>query len=106
MDMTKCLSSITQKRGNLTDDEINEIKKYSCAWGCDICQNVCPHTQKAAQNGTIYTEVDFFKTQRTSYLTSNMIEEMNNEEFSERAYSWRGKKVILRNLTLLEGGEK
>lgn len=106
MEISKCLSSITQKKGDLTVDEIDTIKKHGCAWGCDICQNACPHTKKAIKNGTIYTKVDFFKTQRTPYLTSDMIEEMNDEEFSKRAYSWRGKKVIMRNLTLLEGGEK
>ena len=106
MEITKCLSSITQKKGDLTVDEIDKIKKHGCAWGCDICQNVCPHTKKAFKNGTIFTEIDFFKTERTPFLTSNMIEEMSDEEFSKRAYSWRGKKVIKRNLTLLEGGEK
>ena len=106
MDITKCLSSITQKKGDLSDEEITLIKKYECAWGCDICQNVCPHTKKAIKNETIYTNIDFFKTERTPYLTSELIENMGDDEFSKRAYSWRGKKVIARNLKILEGGEK
>ena len=58
MDISKCLSSITQKKGNLSDEEINFIEKHECAWGCDICQTVCPHTKKAIKNGTIYDAVN------------------------------------------------
>ena len=106
MDIEKCLSSVTQKKGNLTENEIALIKKHGCAWGCDICQRVCPYTQKAIQNGTIYTNIDFFKTNRTPLLCSDLINNMNEDEFKKRAYSWRGKKTILRNLNILEGKEK
>lgn len=105
MDIKKCLSSLTQKKGDLSDDEIELIKKYKCVWGCDICQNVCPYTQKAIQNGTIYTNVDFFKENRTPLLTSEIIENMDDNEFKTRAYSWRGKKTIKRNLNVIEGRE-
>ncbi len=106
MDISKCLSSLTQKKGELTNDEISLIKAHGCAWGCDICQMACPHTKKAIKNGTIYTNIEFFKTGRTPYLESKMIDEMSDEEFSSRAYSWRGKKTIKRNLEILEGKEK
>ena len=106
MNIDKCLSSITQKKGDLNEDEIDLIKKHNCSWGCDICQKVCPYTNKAIQNKTIYTDVDFFKTNRTPLLTSEIINDMSNEEFKSRAYSWRGKKTILRNLQILEGKEK
>lgn len=105
MDIAKCLSSITQKKGELNNEEISLIKKYECAWGCDICQNACPYTKKAKQKGSIYTNIDFFKNERTPHITSAMIKGMCNEQFSARAYSWRGKNVILRNLKILEGKE-
>ncbi len=105
MDIERCLSSITQKKSELNEEEISLIKKHGCAWGCDICQKACPYTLKAINNGTIYTDVDFFKNERTPFLTSEIIEEMNDEEFKARAYSWRGKKVIKRNLEIIEGKE-
>ena len=105
MDISKCLSSITQKKGNLNEEEIELIKKYSCAWGCDICQNACPYTKNAIKNGTIYTNIDFFKNERTPYLNSTTIDEMSDEQFSMRAYSWRGKNTIKRNLLILEEKE-
>ena len=57
----QCLSALTQKKGALTDNEAAHISKYGSAWGCDKCQEVCPYTLRAIKNGTIYTNIDFFK---------------------------------------------
>lgn len=97
-----CLSALTQKKGELTEDEKNIIRKYKSAWGCDICQQVCPVTEKAIKCGSIYTPIEFFKIDRTEHLTSALIENMSDEEFKSRAYSWRGKQTVLRNLKILE----
>lgn len=97
----ECLSSLTQKKGALTDEEIKSIQKYGCAWGCDICQDTCPYTQKAIKNGTIYTPIDFFSENLTPKLDKDTILSMSDEEFSLRAYSWRKKETILRNLEIL-----
>ena len=100
-----CLSSITQKKGELTEKETKLITQNKCAWGCDICQQVCPHTKNAISNGTIFTPISFFKENLTPTLTHDMISQMSDDEFSKRAYSWRGKSVIMRNLKILEGKE-
>lgn len=96
----ECLSSITQKKGELTELEINLIKKYGCAWGCDICQEVCPHTKKAKSSGTIYTNNEWF-TQNV-VLTPSEESLENDEDFKSRAYSWRGKPTILRNIKIIK----
>lgn len=97
----ECLSSLTQKKGSLTENEINIIKEYGSAWGCDICQNVCPHTKRAIINKTIYTDIDFFKSHLTPNITSEIIDNMSDEEFLCRAYSWRKRETILRNLDII-----
>ena len=101
-DCGECLSAITQRKGELCEREVDTIKKYGTAWGCDICSEVCPHTRRATANGTIYTDIPFFKTELTPTLTKKLVEDMSDEEFSRRAYSWRKKETILRNLTILE----
>ena len=101
LNKSECLSAITQKKGELTKQEEELIKAHRTAWGCDICQRVCPHTQKAIQNGTITSPVEFFKKDRMPSPTYEDIFNMCDREFSERAYSWRGRAVILRNLKLL-----
>lgn len=98
----ECLSAITQKKGELTEYEISIIKKHGSAWGCDLCSEVCPHTQKAIQNGTIYTDIPFFIGELTPKLSKEAVTNMSDEEFSRRAYSWRKKETVLRNLTILE----
>ena len=74
--MDACLSAITQKKGELNDLEVNQIKESKCAWGCDICQEVCPYTKKAILNGTIYTSIDYFNKNLTPLLKSEDIEKL------------------------------
>lgn len=97
----ECLSAITQKKGELTDCERALIKQNKSAWGCDICQAVCPVTKMAINNGTVFTEIDYFKNGRIEKLTEELVTNMNDEEFKSRAFSWRGKAPLLRNLTIL-----
>lgn len=94
----ECLSAITQKKGELNQKEISLMQKYNTFWGCDICQEVCPHTRNAIKNGSIFTNIDFFKEYNTPHLSKDIISAMSDEEFSKRAYSWRGREVLLRNL--------
>lgn len=97
----ECLSAITQKKGNLDDSEKALIKKYGL-WGCDICAEVCPHTKKAISEGTIYSPIKFFSENALPFLTYNALNNMSDYEFLQRAYSWRGKKTILRNAEIAE----
>ena len=97
-----CLSALTQKKGVLTTSEIDLIRRFQTVWGCDICQQVCPHTQKALENGTIYTPIPFFQENQISSLTTDLINEMTQAVFEARAYAWRGKEPILRNLKIIE----
>jgi len=99
----ECLSAITQKKGLLSDSEAALIKKYGL-WGCDICSEVCPHTKKSLQNGSIYSPIDFFNTLELPYLTYEKVSQMSEEEFSQRAFSWRGRDTILRNIKI--GGDQ
>ena len=98
----ECLSAITQKKGILSEDEISVIRDHCSAWGCDICSEVCPHTEAARKSGTLYTNIPFFNDHLTPKLTKELVENMSDEDFSRRAYSWRKKETILRNLSILE----
>ncbi len=97
-----CLSSLTQKKGELTDFEKQWIKQYGSVWGCDICQEVCPYTKRAKELGSIYSPISYFKEDTISHLTEEQLINMTEEEFSQRAFAWRGKDTIRRNLILIE----
>ena len=97
-----CLSALTQKKGALTDEEQQTILRHGSAWGCDICQMICPHTVKAIRSETIYTTIPYFREQSLPCLTSEILDDMTEEAFASRAYAWRGRDTIKRNLILLE----
>ncbi len=105
LDISRCLSALTQKKGELTKEEKERILAHGCAWGCDICQRACPVTKRARESGTLYTTIPYFTESALSPLSSRIVEEMSEEEFATRAYSWRGRAVITRNLKMLEKGD-
>jgi len=90
VDKGKCLSSITQRKGELTEAEKELIRKSGCIWGCDICQNVCP------MNKNIKTTPikEFYENAKGNYR--------NEADYNEnRAFSWRKPEVINRNLKIM-----
>jgi epoxyqueuosine reductase len=95
----ECLSALTQKKGELTPDQEEYIREYGSVWGCDLCQISCPMTKKAVACG-VCTPIEFFKEDRISNLTEEILNGMSKEEFRFRAFSWRGKAPLLRNLAL------
>lgn len=101
-----CLSALTQKKGELSEAERQTVVRYGSAWGCDICQLVCPHTVNAIKKKTIFSPIPYFSEDTLPHLTMEMLDEMSKEEFLSRAYSWRGKATVQRNLRLLEGNER
>lgn len=104
-DVSRCLSALTQKKGDFTDEERARLLAHGCAWGCDICQEACPVTRRAKASGSIYTAIPFFTEQTTPHLTTETVQNMSEDDFAARAYSWRGKATLLRNLAILEKGE-
>ncbi len=93
---TDCLSAITQRKGSLTEDEVNLMRKFNTVWGCDRCQTACPHNQNPE-----YTPIEFFYRERIPHLTSEQLASLDKEAFSRRAFAWRGRKTVERNLELL-----
>lgn len=103
-----CLSALTQKKGELTPGEQKSLIASGMAWGCDICQEVCPHTKQAIAKGTLFSPVPFFREATLPCLTLDVLKKMSREDFEARAYAWRKRETIERNLKLLEqqGKEK
>jgi len=86
-DKTKCLSFITQKKGKLTPEEAALMKMAGTVWGCDLCQEACPHNR-----GTRIEPLPEFLLDPIAHVKENA-------PLAGRAYAWRGEGVIKRNLT-------
>ena len=91
-----CRSYLTQKKGELTVEEIAIIRKNKLVFGCDICQDVCPHNQKIAS-----TRIAEFQESIVSELHYEELLALSNKgfmkQYKDRAFSWRGRKLLLRN---------
>ena len=103
-DRSRCLSAITQKKGALTEDDMEAIRRGGLAWGCDVCQLVCPHNLDVIR-GMRDTVVPYFRRERVTQLDLDGLDEMSDEAFRRRAFAWRGRDVIRRNLSILEHKE-
>lgn len=87
----KCLSFLSQKKDR-TPEEEELVRKAPCKWGCDICQEVCPYNRSVP-----LTPIPFFREDLVERLTREEVE-ADKEDFRLRAYSWRGRAILRRNL--------
>ena len=89
----QCISYLTQKKGELSFEEEDLISAGGLIWGCDLCQSICPMNQKV-------------KVSPFEPLSQNIVECVTPENAAdlckERAFGFRGVKVIHRNLSILD----
>lgn len=98
----RCISYLTQKKGDLTEDEIAVIRKGKLVFGCDICQKVCPHNKTIEQ-----TNMEELKQNLIYRINYDELLTISNKEFKkkygDRAFSWRGKSILIRNFEYMCG---
>lgn len=92
---TKCVAQLTQNKGLIPTELRASMGSY--VYGCDICQNVCPHNQQVSQTGENHT----------AQLNLLSILDLTNRQFKEKwsktALGWRGKTVLQRNAIVALG---
>ena len=87
-----CRSYITQKTGELTVREQEQIKAGKMVWGCDICLDACPLCKNAA-----HTPLERMRRSPLPILNRENLD----VALKRKAYGYRGRKVLERNLALL-----
>lgn len=89
LDKSKCMSKLSQKKGELTEAELTLLKNNNILWGCDICAAVCPQNH-------------FEKTNIKEFIEGYEDNYCPDQEIKGRAYAWRGKGTIDRNYVNLK----
>ncbi len=98
LDRGRCIAALTQKKGTLTETEAALVRAGGSAWGCDRCQSVCPYNAAPA-----HTQIGAFLQDIQPLVTPDNLDDL----LQSRAFAYRGRDVLLRNLALLrEPGEK
>ena len=95
----ECLSAITQKKGELTAAEAALMRACHTVWGCDACQLACPHNR-----GVEIDPLPEFREDRIAHLPRNLRNASDAEWdafLDGRAFAWRGREVLQRNLELV-----
>lgn len=92
VDLSLCRSQLTQKKGELSAVEAEEIAKGAMVWGCDRCTDCCPHNWNPVTS-PIHS---FYENVLPRITQDNLPTAMVN-----RALNYRGEAVLRRNLNIL-----
>ncbi len=96
-----CKSYISQKKEDLTEEEIRILTATPYIFGCDECQAHCPYNLSA-----LPSPLPEIKENRIASLSLETLQQISNRAFDKTyrayAFAWRGRKVLLRNAELIE----
>ena len=92
IDYARCLSEVTQRKGELTPEEEELIRRNGLMWGCDCCQNCCPHNRDLP-----VTYLSAFADDVQPLVTRQNL----NALCKTRAFGYKGKTLLKRNLDLI-----
>ena len=102
VDADRCLSAVTQRKGELTPGEEAMMRRVGTLWGCDVCQRVCPEN-RGAQGArlAVFREdlIDDLKPADLEGLSNRTLK----EKYPDRAFTWRGPAVLRRNAQVIHG---
>lgn len=97
----KCLSYLNQHKSK--DYHLYDKMRLS-AYGCDICQDICPVNKKT------YQGLDELYYDESSYLNFEEFKTLNEITYKERyagkTFHWIGYLPMLRNLLVLQANKK
>lgn len=98
LDQERCLSAITQQRGELTETQAALVKQSGMLWGCDRCQLLCPENQ----NRRVFALPEFAALPDPTEEELQLSDRQFRKTFAGRAFTWRGVQPLRRNAEILK----
>ncbi len=99
-DMSRCLSGVTQRKGELAEEEKELLRACGKVWGCDECIEACPkNRERAGAKEAGMSEALGRKDPKVTF-------ENYRELLCRKAYGYRGERVMRRNLEIIYGEEE
>ncbi|MBS3817874.1 MAG: tRNA epoxyqueuosine(34) reductase QueG [Candidatus Thermoplasmatota archaeon] len=95
VDGNKCISYLTQKKGLLSVEERERIGGH--IWGCDKCQEVCPHNEERTMK--VYDGLEPFDKDLEYFLKIDRKDPPS--ELEDTAMMWRGGRILVRNALIV-----
>ncbi|MCK8816248.1 tRNA epoxyqueuosine(34) reductase QueG [Natroniella sulfidigena] len=104
LNSNQCLGYITLSKGYI--DHQDRKKIGTRLWGCDTCQEACPHNQEVTtgDHAEFKPQNLASRTKLTSLL--KLTDESYQQQFGKAAMNWRGKRPIQRNAAIILGNLK
>ena len=101
IDATRCISDLTQRTGAIPRALRPLIGMW--VWGCDLCQDACPPTQRAPRTAAAFAPLD----DETRAPALARLLRLRSGEFKRRyahtAIGWRGAAILRRNAAVAIG---
>lgn len=93
----RCLSALTQRRGELTSAEAALVRKNGMLWGCDECQRCCPENRRL----TAVPLPEFAPLPELGEGDLLLSDRAFRRKYAGRAFVWRGVQPLRRNGEIL-----
>jgi epoxyqueuosine reductase len=101
IDANRCISDLTQRTGPIPRDLRPLIGTW--LWGCDLCQDVCPPTQRAPRNAPAFVPLDATTHAPRAADLLRLRSGEYKRRYARTALGWRGAAVLRRNAAVVLG---
>ncbi len=101
MDATRCIADLTQR----TDAIPRALRPLvgTWVWGCDLCQDACPPTQRAPHDASVLAPLADATSRPPLTALLALRSGAFKRTFARTAMGWRGSAVLRRNAAVALG---